>query len=67
MGGGMALAGVLIYYKPDTSYGFLSSLLGDHEADAYLGTGLADRIEGWARKEALAKNAAAGEVVSIIF
>ncbi|ORY78088.1 ESSS subunit of NADH:ubiquinone oxidoreductase-domain-containing protein [Leucosporidium creatinivorum] len=37
MGGGMALAAVLLYYKPDTS------------------------IEGWARKEAQAKQAAAGE------
>ncbi|KAK4057549.1 Serine/threonine-protein kinase rio2 [Microbotryomycetes sp. JL221] len=37
MGGGMALAAVLLYYKPDTS------------------------IEGWARKEAKAKMAAAGE------
>lgn len=73
MGGGMALAAVLMYYKPDTRCARAQHItlltLFPPLADRWLFVAFRKRktkrsVTTWARKEAEAKMAAAGETVS---
>lgn len=69
-GGGMLLGAVLIYYKPDTrcvilpSFSLLFSSLRGEGIDR--SGSVSHSIEGWARKQAQEKMAAAGETVRFL-